>query len=67
MAEPFPGYVEQMLSPALGPDDVVMDNPGSHKVAGVRGAIEARGATPVYLPPYCPDLKRPYTVRPLRV
>lgn len=33
-----------------------MDNLGSHKVAGVREAIEAAGATLVYLPPYSPDL-----------
>jgi len=29
---------------------------GSHKVAGVREAIEARGASLLYLPPYSPDL-----------
>lgn len=33
-----------------------MDNLASHKVAGVRDAIEARGATLIYLPPYSPDL-----------
>ncbi len=33
-----------------------MDNLGSHKVAGVREAIEACGASPLYLPPYSPDL-----------
>ena len=27
-----------------------------HKVAGVHEAIEAVGATPLYLPPYSPDL-----------
>lgn len=32
-----------------------MDNLGSHKVAGVREAIEARGAGLLYLPPYSPD------------
>ncbi len=32
-----------------------MDNLGSHKGAGVRGAIEAVGATLLYLPPYSPD------------
>jgi transposase len=32
-----------------------MDNLSSHKVAGVRGAIEAWGAKLVYLPPYSPD------------
>jgi len=33
---------------------VVMDNP-AHKVAGIREAIEAVGATVVYLSPYSPD------------
>jgi transposase len=32
------------------------DNLSSHKVAGVRQAIEAAGATLMYLPPYSPDL-----------
>ena len=33
-----------------------MDNLAAHKVDGVRAAIEARGATLAYLPPYSPDL-----------
>ncbi len=33
-----------------------MDNLSSHKVAGVREAIEAAGARVLYLPPYSPDL-----------
>ena len=33
-----------------------MDNLSSHKVAGVREAIEAVGAELRYLPPYSPDL-----------
>ena len=33
-----------------------MDNLGSHKGAGVRDAIEAVGASSLYLPPYSPDL-----------
>jgi transposase len=33
-----------------------MDNLAAHKVAGVREAIEASGATLLYLPPYSPDL-----------
>jgi transposase len=33
-----------------------MDNLSSHKVAGVRAAIEAAGANLLYLPPYSPDL-----------
>ena len=32
-----------------------MDNLSSHKVAGVREAIEAAGATLRYPPPYSPD------------
>jgi len=32
-----------------------MDNLSSHKVAGVREAIERAGAELVYLPPYSPD------------
>ncbi|MBR9971806.1 transposase [Magnetospirillum sp. J10] len=43
--------------PTLAPGDIViMDNLGSHKVAGIREAIEAAGATVRYLPPYSPDL-----------
>lgn len=54
--EAFRAYVQQCLVPALRPGDVViMDNLGSHKVAGVREAIEAAGATPLSLPPYSPD------------
>jgi transposase len=53
----FLAYVEQFLAPALRPGDVlVLDNLGSHKVAGVREAVEAAGATLRYLPPYSPDL-----------
>jgi hypothetical protein len=53
----FLAWVEQMLAPTLRPGDtVVADNLGSHKVAGVREAIEARGAPLLYLPPYSPDL-----------
>lgn len=33
-----------------------MDNLASHKVKGVREAIEAVGADVWYLPPYSPDL-----------
>ena len=53
----FLAYVRQFLAPTLSLGDVVvMDNLPSHKVAGVREAIEARGATLLYLPPYSPDL-----------
>jgi transposase len=55
--EAFRAYVEQFLAPTLTPGEVViMDNLSSHKVAGVREAIEARGAGLLYLPPYSPDL-----------
>ena len=53
----FLAYVEQFLCPTLQPGDIVIaDNLPSHKVAGVGKAIEARGATLRYLPPYSPDL-----------
>ena len=55
--EAFLAYIEQMLCPTLRPGDVVVcDNLSSHKVAGVREAVEACGATLLYLPPYSPDL-----------
>jgi hypothetical protein len=55
--EVFRAYVGQMLAPALKPGDVVvMDNLAAHKVAGVREAIRAVGASVLYLPPYSPDL-----------
>lgn len=50
-------WVEQCLVKTLKTGDiVVMDNLGSHKVSGVREAIEAAGARILYLPPYSPDL-----------
>jgi len=53
----FTAYVEQCLVPTLRPGDiVVMDNLASHKVSGIRKAIEAAGAELRYLPPYSPDL-----------
>jgi transposase len=53
----FLAYVEQVLVPALTPDDiVVMDNLSSHKKPAVRQAIEAAGASVRFLPPYSPDL-----------
>ena len=52
----FQAYVEQVLAPELRPGDtVIMDNLGSHKVPGVRAAIEAGGGRLLYLPPYSPD------------
>ena len=47
---------EQALARILHPGDVVViDNLSSDKVAGVREAIEARGATLLDLPAYRPD------------
>lgn len=52
----FLAYVEQVLVKDLKAGDVVvMDNLSSHKVAGVREAIEAAGARLLYLPAYSPD------------
>ena len=59
----FLAYIEQQLVPTLRPGDmVVMDNLSAHKVSGVRRAIEAAGATVLYLPPYSPDLNPIETV-----
>jgi transposase len=50
-------YVEHFLAPTLRAGDiVVMDNLASHKVVGVKEAIERAGATLRYLPAYSPDL-----------
>ena len=52
----FRAYVEQFVVPILRESDiVVMDNLPSHKVAGIREAIEAAGAELRYLPSYSPD------------
>ena len=49
----FLAYVERCLAPTLKRKDIVMiDNLPAHKAAGVREAIEARGATLRYLPKY---------------
>ena len=53
----FLAYVEQVLVPTLKKRDIVfMDNVRTHKVAGVREAIEAARAELRYLPAYSPDL-----------
>lgn len=55
--ESFRAYVEQFLAPTLHPGDIVVaDNLGSHKSSAAREAIEARGATLLFLPAYSPDL-----------
>ena len=55
---PFEAYVEQLLSAALKPGQVVvMDNLSAHKGSRVRELIEAKGCKLLYLPPYhSPDL-----------
>jgi transposase len=53
----FLAWVKQELLPTLREGDiVVMDNLSSHKVSGVKEAIESVGAKVLYLPPYSPDL-----------
>jgi transposase len=53
----FLAYVEQVLAATLRKGDIVfMDNLRTHKIEGVREAIEAAGATVRYLPAYSPDL-----------
>jgi transposase len=53
----FLTYVRQCLCPTLNPGDIAMaDNLPSHKVVGVRQAIEAAGASLRWLPAYSPDL-----------
>ena len=55
--EIFRVYIEHFLIPTLKPGDIViMDNLSSHKVAGIREALEEAGASALYLPPYSPDL-----------
>ena len=53
----FLAHVGQFLAPVLAKGDVVvLDNLPAHKVAGVREAVRATGASLLYLPPYSPDL-----------
>ena len=53
----FLAYVQEMLAAQLRVGDIVIcDNLSSHKVSGVRQAIERRGAQLLYLPAYSPDL-----------
>jgi hypothetical protein len=49
--ETFRAWVEQFLAPELKPGDIViLDNLPSHKVEGVRTAIENAGARPPIAP-----------------
>jgi len=52
----FETYVTQLLVPTLRPGDIVLlDNLSCHKTTAVREAIEAVGATLLFLPAYSPD------------
>ena len=52
----FLAWVSQGLVPTLQKNDlVIMDNLATHKVQGIREAIETAGARLLYLPPYSPD------------
>jgi transposase len=54
--EMFLAWVRQGLAPTLQKGDlVIMDNLATHKIGGIREAIEAAGARLLYLPPYSPD------------
>tara|TARA_B100000745_G_scaffold289740_1_gene228077 strand:+ start:526 stop:1098 length:573 start_codon:yes stop_codon:yes gene_type:complete len=54
--EMFSAYINTLLVPCLMPGDIViMDNLPAHKVWAARAAIEAVGATLLFLPPYSPD------------
>jgi transposase len=55
--EIFLHFIRECLVPTLEPGHrVILDNLSTHKVSGVREAVEATGAKLVYLPPYSPDL-----------
>ena len=54
--EMFLAWVKQGLAPTLRAGDlVILDNLATHKIRGVREAIQAAGARLLYLPPYSPD------------
>jgi transposase len=56
-ADMFAAFVDQVLTPELRHGDIVVKgNLSSHKNARIRLSIKARGALPIYLPPYSPDL-----------
>ncbi len=55
--EVFLAFVEHMLVPTLEPGDyVVLDNLGAHRSRRALAAIRNAGATPIFLPPYSPEL-----------
>src|SRR3546814_9658660 len=52
----FAAYAQQVLAPTLRPGDIViLDNLPAHKIMAAREAIEATGASMLFLPPYSPD------------
>ena len=52
----FAAYAQQVLAPTLKPGDIViLDNLAAHRDPDARAAIEAAGATLMFLPPYSPD------------
>ncbi len=54
--EMFLAWVTQGLAPTLRTGDlVILDNLATHKIRGVREALQAKGARLLYLPPYSPD------------
>ena len=54
--EMFAAYVRTLLVPCLRTGDIViLDNLPAHKIAEARKAIEEKGATLLFLPPYSPD------------
>src|SRR5262245_15438645 len=56
----FLAYVKQCLVPTLKRGEIVlMDHLPVHKVAGIAEAIEAAGATLIYLPKYSPGSSWP--------
>jgi len=55
--EVFHVYVREVLAPKLRPGDVVvMDNLAPHKNEATLSLIRERGAQPLFLPAYSPDL-----------
>ena len=53
----FEVYIETQLAPNLSKGDVViMDNLAAHRSQAAADAIADRGAWPLFLPPYSPDL-----------
>ena len=54
--EMFLAWVVQGLVPSLRAGDlVILDTLATHKIRGVREAIQSAGARLLYLPPYSPD------------